>query len=43
MLTKARRAVVNMMAKGVLWPEFLIFTNQLYSFSCNYDAIAFIS
>ena len=27
-LTKARRATVSMMAKGVLWP--LIFTTQLY-------------
>ena len=41
-LTKARRAAVSIMAKGYLSTAsemFLIFTTQLYSYMCNYNAI----
>ena len=48
-LTKAHRAAVSMLAKGVYYglsiasKVFLIFTTQLYSCLCNYNAKVFIS
>ena len=39
-LTKAHRAAVSIMAQGCTASEvFLIFTTQLYSNLCNYNAI----
>ena len=40
MLTKACRAAVSMIVKGSTASEvFLIFTTQLHSYMCNYNAI----
>ena len=48
-LTKAHRGAVSMIAKGVYCSlstaseVLLIFTTQLYSCLCNFNAIVFIS